>query len=99
VNNEWIYFVPISDSVTIPWVNKYPADITVSRIGKLGTGANCKGYGKSTLFQTHSILNVDNPGYESYFISTVNVEYDCCEELNMKLNFSNTNLNTTFQKY
>jgi len=46
--------------------------------------ANCKGYGKSTLFQTYPILDVDNLGYESDFMSRVHLEYDCCEELNVK---------------
>jgi hypothetical protein len=59
--------------------DKPPVDITVSGIGKLGIHANCEGFGKSTLFQTHSILNSDTTGYESDFLSRVHLEYDCCE--------------------
>jgi hypothetical protein len=72
-NNEWIYFVP-SESVTVLCIDKPPADEILSGIGKLGISANCKGFGKLALFQTHSIMNVDNPGYESDFVSKVNLE-------------------------
>jgi hypothetical protein len=78
-NNEWIYLIPSSESVTILCMDKPPVDVIVSGIGKLGISANCKGYGKAALFQTHSILDVDNPGYESNFMSRVHLEYDCCE--------------------
>ena len=44
-NNEWIYFVPLSESVTILCTDKPPVGVLVSRIGKLGISANCKGYG------------------------------------------------------
>ena len=54
-------------------------DVLVSGIGQLGISANCKGYGKSALFQTHSILDVGNSGFESDFMARVHLEYDCCE--------------------
>jgi hypothetical protein len=59
-------------------MDKPPVDVIVSGIGKLGISANCKGFEKSALFQTHCILHVDNPGYESDFMSG-HMEYDCCE--------------------
>jgi hypothetical protein len=96
-NNEWIYFVPASESITILCAEKPPIDIIVTGIGKLGIKENCKGFGRSAHFQTHSILNVDNPGYESDFLSTVNLEYDCCEYLNSKTNFSSLRLNASFK--
>jgi hypothetical protein len=40
-----------------------PVDVIVSGIGKLGINANCKGHGKSALFQTPSILDASNKGY------------------------------------
>jgi hypothetical protein len=83
-NNKWIYFVPTSDNITIVCMAKSLVDVIVSGIGKLGISAIYKGFGQSGLFQARSILNVDNPGCESDFMSGVNLEYDCCEELNMK---------------
>ena len=53
-----------------------PVDVIESGIGKLGINENCKGYGKSVLFQTHSILDASNQGYESDFMSKVNLEYE-----------------------
>ena len=44
--------------------DRSPIDIVVSGVGKLGINANCKGFGKSALFQTHSILNLGAAGYE-----------------------------------
>lgn len=32
-NNEWIYFVPTSDSITILCMDKHPIDVIVSGIG------------------------------------------------------------------
>ena len=93
-NNEWIYFVPESEGITIICGDKPPVYITVSGIGKLSTNADCKCFGKSALFQTHSILNLDTTGYESDFFSRVNLEYDCCEWLNVKVNIS---VNTSFK--
>jgi len=96
-NNEWIYFVPKSEGITILCEDKSPIDIVVQGIGKLGIQANCKGFGKSALFQTHSILNMDTAGYESDFLSRVNLEYDCCEWLPVKANFTSVYMNTSFK--
>jgi hypothetical protein len=72
-------------------------DIIVTGIGKLGLREDCKGFGRSAHFQTHSILNVNNPGLESDFLSKVDLHYDCCEDLNLKANLSNIKLNASFR--
>ena len=69
----------------------------VSGVGKLGISADCKGDGKSALFQTHYILDVSNPGYESDFMSMLHLEYDCCEKLNVKFNISTIRLKNSFK--
>jgi len=74
-----------------------PVDVIVWGIRKLGINTNCKCYGNSALFQTHSILDASNHGYESDFMSKVHLEYDCCEELHVKFNISTLNLNTIFK--
>ena len=96
-NNEWIYFVPKSEGITILCGDRPPIDIVVSGIGKLGINSNCKGFGKSALFQTHSILNLNTAGYESDFLSRANLEYDCCEWLNVKVNLSSISINASFK--
>jgi hypothetical protein len=97
-NNEWVYFVPTSDDIRILCMDKPPVDVIMSGIGKLGISAICKGLGKSALFQTHSTMNVDNPGYESDFMFRVNLEYNCCEELNVKFHISVVSLNTSYKR-
>jgi hypothetical protein len=42
--NEWIYFIPLSDSITILCPDKNPIDITPRGMGKLMVEPNCKGY-------------------------------------------------------
>jgi hypothetical protein len=96
-NNEWISFVPTSESITILCEDKAPIDVLVPGIGKLGIHENCKGFGRSAHFQTHAILNLDTPGYGSDFMSKVNLEYDCCEYLNSKTNLSILSLNASFK--
>jgi hypothetical protein len=71
--------------------------VIVSGVGKLGISADCEDYGKSALFQTHSILDLSNPGYESDFMPRLYLEYDCCEELNVKFNISTIRLNNSFK--
>jgi len=66
-NNKWINFVPPNKSITVRCVGKPSVDVIVSAIDKLQICGNCKGFGKSALLQTRSILNVDNPGYISDF--------------------------------
>ena len=39
--NEWIYFVPFSESITILCMEKLPVYVIVSGIGTLGINANC----------------------------------------------------------
>ena len=97
-NNEWIYFVPKSEGITILCKDRPPIDIVVQGDGKLGIQAYCKGFGKSALFQTHSIVNMDTAGYESDFLSKVTLEYDCCEWLNVKVNLSSVHMNTSFKQ-
>lgn len=96
-NNEWIYFVPTSETITILCSGKPPMDVQVSGIGKLGLREDCKGFGRSAHFQTHSILNVNGPGYESDFLSKVDLHYDCCENLSVKVNLSTIQLNASFK--
>jgi hypothetical protein len=78
-------------------MDKPPVDVMVSGIGKLGISANCKGYGKLAVFQTHSIVDVGNPGYKCDFMSRVRLEYDCCKDFDVKVNISKINVNTTFK--
>jgi len=45
----------------------------------------------------YSILDVSGTGYESDFMSSVRLEYDCCEEMSAKINISTIRLNNSFK--
>ena len=96
-NNEWTYFILTSESNTILCTDKPPVDVILSGIGKLGISADCKGYGKSAVFQTHSILDVSGIDHESDFMSRIRLEYDCCEEMSAKISINTIRLNNSFQ--
>jgi hypothetical protein len=96
-SNAWIYFVPRSERITILCRGKPPVGITISGIRRLGLSPECKGFGKSVLFQTHSVLNLGVEGYESDFLSKVLLDYDCFEALNVKVNLSAISVNTSFK--
>jgi hypothetical protein len=95
--NEWIYFVPTIESITILRTDRAPTDVTLTGIGKLGIVAGCRGYSKSALLQTHSVSTINGTKYESDIISKVNLEYDCYEELGVKFNISSIRSNSNFE--
>jgi hypothetical protein len=58
------FVFPSSESVTILCTGRAPVDVAVTRIGKLGISANCKGCSKSALF------HLDTPGFDSDLMSS-----------------------------
>jgi len=40
---------------------------------------------------------MDTVEYESDFLSKVNLEFDCCEWLNVKVNFNSVHMKTSFK--
>jgi len=51
MNNEWIYFAPYSDSVTILCDKKEPVDHVIQGVGKLHIYSGCKRFSASALLQ------------------------------------------------
>jgi hypothetical protein len=96
-NNEWIYFIPTHESIEILCSDRTPVDVTLTGIGKLAINANCKGYSKSAVLQTHSIVTVNSSIQAKDLKSGVNFEYECCEELGVKFNLSTVHLNTNYE--
>jgi hypothetical protein len=80
-NNEWIYFVPTSESITILCPDKAPIDVMISGIGKLGIHENCKGFGTcryNSIKTEKPILCIDNLRQYYYFRSYQ--ELQMCKE-------------------
>ena len=59
-NNEWIYFIPTSESIAILCNDRTPAEVALTGMGKLRINTNCRGYSKSALLQTHSVVTVNS---------------------------------------
>jgi hypothetical protein len=95
--NEWIYFIPTSEIITILCTDRAPVNVALSGISKLGINTSCKGYSKSSLLQTHSVVTVNNSIQAKDLMSEVKLEYECCEELSIKLNISSIHLNANFK--
>lgn len=93
-NNEWIYFTPTSKSIAILCNDRNPAEVALTGMGKLRMNTNCRGYNKSVLLQTHSVVTVNSSMQAKDLMSGVNLEYECYEELGMKINLSSIHLNT-----
>ena len=50
-NNEWVYFVPKRDSMTILCADRDPIDVPLKGAGELSVDPNCKGYSRAALLQ------------------------------------------------
>jgi hypothetical protein len=90
--NEWIYFIPNRDSVTIVCVNKEPVEVVISRTGKLKIQAGCKGYTRTAILTTMNEINVNSSGKGNDLLSKIDIEFDCCEHLNSHINLSHIDL-------
>jgi hypothetical protein len=96
-NNEWIYFVPSSESITVLCTDKAPIDVVLTGIGKLDITSGCRGYSKIALLQTQSVIAINSSEYENDLMSKANLDFDCCEELGIKFNISSIHLNASFK--
>jgi hypothetical protein len=93
-DNEWIYFIPTSESIAILCTGRAPVNVALTGMGKLGININCRGYSESALLQTRSVVTVNSSIQAKDLMSGVNFEHECCEELGMKFNLSSIHLNT-----
>jgi hypothetical protein len=80
-SNEWIFFIPIRESITILCTGRAPVDMALRGTGKLGINSTCRGYSRSVMLQPHSAINVNNSIQPKDLMSGVNFEYECCEHL------------------
>jgi hypothetical protein len=95
--NEWIYFIPSRDSVTIVCANKEPMEIVISGTGKLTIQAGCKGYTKTALLTTLSEIKINASEKGGDLLSKVDAEFDCCDQLSSRINLSHIDLDMKFK--
>jgi hypothetical protein len=95
--NEWIYFIPSSDSVTIACPNKEPVEVVLRYTGKLKIQSGCKGYNKTALLSTESEIRVNTSRNGGDLLSKVDSEFECCESLGISINLSHVDLDMKFK--
>jgi hypothetical protein len=97
LNNEWIYFSPTVDSVTVLCGEKEPIDVTLKGVGKLHMNSGCKGYSSTALLQTSFTVtnNVSMKGGD--LLTQIPLQIECCEDLNEKVNLSSIHLDMKFK--
>jgi hypothetical protein len=91
-NNERIYFVPTTDSVTVICTEKETSEITLTGIGKLSINTGCKGYTAFAVLQTSLTLKVNSSIKGEDVLSQIPLKFDCCKELGFKFNVNSLHL-------
>jgi hypothetical protein len=87
-NNEWLYFAPVAERVTVLCNGRDPVDVTLSGVGKITLSKQCKGYSAFALLQPNLIIKAEALKEEDK-ISKVKLDWDCLEELGISFNTSN----------
>ena len=75
-NNEWLYFAPRSDVLTVLCSKHEPTDVKLLGTGKLQLNSMCKAYGNRILIRSHSTLVSNRTSKD--VIPPLSLEYDCC---------------------
>jgi hypothetical protein len=96
--NEWIYFIPSSDSITILCPEKEPIDVVLRNTGKLKIEAGCKGYSQTALLSTKNEIKVNTSRCGGDLLSKVESQFNCCEQLGISINLSNIDLDLKFKQ-
>jgi hypothetical protein len=90
--NEWIYFIPSSESITILCPEKEPVDIVLRGTGKLSIQSGCKGYSLTAMLATQKNIQVNNSRHGGDLLSKVESHFDCCEQFGTSINLSHIEL-------
>jgi len=97
-DNEWIYYVPGRDSMTILCADRDPVDMPLKGVGRLVVDPTCKGYSKAALLQPMHATRVNMSSAREHRFAQVQLHNDCCEELGTRVNLSKLNLHLNFRQ-
>ena len=81
-------FCPHPDIMTILCHDNNPVDVRLKGVGKLQVYPGCKGYSTSSLLYGSSIVGNTSAQITGDLVSQIDLQYACCEELGVKVNFS-----------
>jgi hypothetical protein len=95
-NNEWPYFAPVIDSITVLCNDKDLIEFTITGVGKMKLASGCKGYSPVALLQS-SIKVKTKVEKKEDIVSKVHLDIDCLEELGIRFNTTNSPINLEFR--
>jgi len=98
VNDEWIYYAPGTESMTVLRNDRDPVDILLKGAGKLVIDSTCKGYSKAALLQPMRSVVANSSNNRDSQLIQVKLHNECCEELGTRLNLSTLNLDLNFRE-
>jgi hypothetical protein len=90
--NGWVYFTPVSESVTIVCHEKEPVEIKIRGTGKLDIESGCKGYSLAALLMATDEVRVNYTVNGGDLLSKVESQFECCETFGMSINLSHIEL-------
>jgi hypothetical protein len=97
-DNEWIYYTPGVDSLTVLCADRNPVDIPLKGAGKLKIDPTCKGYSRAALLQPMREIHANSSNSGANKLIQVQLNNECCEELGTRLNFRTLNLDLNFRE-
>jgi hypothetical protein len=97
-DNEWIYYVPRKDSITILCAGRDPVDVPLKGAGRLSVDSTCKGYSRAALLQPLRKGKANTSNAKEHHLVQVQLHNECCEELGTRVNLSKLNLNLNFRQ-
>jgi hypothetical protein len=90
--NEWLYFTPVTDGITIVYQEKEPVEIKLTGTGKLNINSGCTGYRLTALLTTTNDIQVNYTGKGGDLLSKVETQFECCEQLGTSISLTHTEL-------
>jgi hypothetical protein len=96
-NNSCIYFAPHPDIMTVLCYDSNPVDVHLKGVGKLQVHPGSKRYITSTLLYGSSVVG-NTSAQIMGDLSQIDLQYVCCEELGVKVNFSQLPMGMAYRK-
>jgi hypothetical protein len=97
-DNEWIYYTPGADSMTVLCADRDPVHVPLKGAGRLVLDPTCKGYSKAALLQPMRVIHANSSKGGNNQLIQIQLHNECCEELGTRLNFSVLNLDLNFRE-
>ena len=97
-DNEWIYYTPGVDSLTVLCADRDPVDIPLKGTGKLTLDPTCKGYSRAALLQPVRTINANSSKNGNNQLIQVQLRNECCEELGTRINLSTLKIDLNFRE-